>query len=339
MVDNKNPQYYLNQIPKGEEQIATANKQIADALFEMANIYNDKLNDYKKAEETYNEFVRRFPNDPRGADALFVCYRNQEKEGNEAGKDKYKSELLAKFPDSKYAKILSQPNFRAQLERMMAMEDSIYEQTYKDYLNSEYNKVMATANRMEKEFPVSPLIPKFMLLKSLSAGKLGDKDSLTNSLNRLLARYPNSDVATMAKDVLALMAQGNTPQAGNNSNLTNIREKVLNDSISTGEPRLKGFRYNEKTPYLYYLITDPAEVKENWLLYYTASYNFTKFLVKDFDLRVKNGTLVVSGLDNLEEALWYAKGIDEDNDMNKLLQGKKHRSLVISAENSELIGR
>lgn len=339
VVDNKNPQYYLNQIPKGEEQIATANKQIADALFEMANIYNDKLNDNKKAEETYNEFVHRFPYDPRGADALFVCYRNQEKEGNEAGKDKYKSELLAKFPDSKYAKILSQPNFRAQLERMMAMEDSIYEQTYKDYLNSEYNKVMSTANRMEKEFPVSPLIPKFMLLKSLSAGKLGDKDSLTNSLNTLLARYPNSDVATMAKDVLALMAQGNTPQAGNNSNLANIREKVLNDSIATGEPKLKGFRYNEKTPYLYYLITDPAEVKENWLLYYTASYNFTKFLVKDFDLRVKNGTLVVSGLDNLEEALWYAKGIDEDNDMNKLLQGKKHRSLVISAENSELIGR
>lgn len=339
VVDNKNPQYYLNQIPKGEEQIAAANFQVADALYEMANIYNEKLNDYKKAEETYNEFVRRFPNDARGADALFICYRNQEKSGNDSGKEKYKSELLAKYPDSKYAKILSQPDFRAQLERMMAMQDSIYEQTYKDYLNSNFNKVMETANNMEKEFPVSPLIPKFMLLKSLSAGKIGDKDSLTNSLNTLLARYPNSDVATMAKDVLALMAQGNTPQAGNNGSLASMREKVLTDSLAAGEPKLKGFRYNEKTPYLYYMITDPAEVRENWLLYYTASYNFTKFLVKDFDLRVKNGTLVVSGLDNLEEALWYAKGIDEDKDMNKLLEGKKHRSLVISAENSELIGR
>ena len=48
---------------------------------------------------------------------------------------------------------------------------------------------------------------------------------------------------------------------------------------------------------------------------------------------------MVSGLDNLEEALWYAKGIDEDNDIQQLLNGKKHRSLVISAENSELIGR
>lgn len=339
VVDNKNPQYYLSQIPRGEEQIAAANRQVADALYEMGNIYNEKLNDYIKAEETYNEFVRRFPNDPRGADAMFICYRNQEKNGNESKKEVYKSELLAKYPESKYAKILSQPNFRAQLERMMTLQDSIYEQTYKDYLNSDYNKVMTTANNMEKEFPVSPLIPKFMLLKSLSAGKMGDKDSLTNSLNTLLARYPNSEVATMAKDVLALMAQGNDPQAGSNGNLAGMREKVLTDSLAAGEPKLKGFRYNEKTPYLYYMITDPNEVKENWLLYYTASYNFTKFLVKDFDLRVKDGTLVVSGLDNLEEALWYAKGIDEDNDMNKLLEGKQHRSLVISAENSELIGR
>lgn len=339
ITDNKNPQYYLNQIPKGEEQVAAANLQVADALFEMGNIYNEKLFDTPKAIETYNEFVRRFPTDKRSADALFYCYRIEEKNGNTDKQMTYKDALVSNYADSKYAKILSQPNFRAQLERMENIQDSIYEQTYKDYLNGQFNKVMETANNMEKEFPVSPLLPKFMLLKSLSAGKIGDKDSLTNSLNALLAKYPNSEVATMAKDVLALMAQGNLPSVGTTGNLAEMREKVLTDSLSAGEPRLKGFQLNEKTPYLYYLITDPQEVKENWLLYYTASYNFTKFLVKDFDLRVKDGTLVVSGLDNLEEALWYAKGIDEDNDMNKLLEGKKHRSLVISAENSELIGR
>lgn len=339
VANNKNPQYYLSQIPNTPEKVATANGQIADAMFEMGNIYNDKLNDQKKAEETFNEFMRRFPNDPRCADALFICYRIHEKNGDVTGTEKYKNNLVANYPNSKYAKILSQPDFRAQLERMESIQDSIYEQTYKNYLKGNYNEVMQTAVNMEKEFPVSPLIPKFMLLQSLSAGKLGDKDSLTNSLNTLLTRYPNSDVATMAKDVLALMEQGNIPTAGSMGNLAEMREMVLTDSLAAGEPKLKGFRLNEKTPYLYYMITDPEEVRENWLLYYTASYNFTKFLVKDFDLRVKNGTLVVSGLDNLDEALWYAKGIDEDNDMNKLLEGKKHRSLVISAENSELIGR
>lgn len=339
VTDTKNPQYYLAQIPKGEEQITSAKNQIADALFEMGNIYNEKLNDTKKAEETYDEFIRRFPNDKRCADAMFICYRINEKNGNATEVEKYKNQLVSNYPDSKYAKILSQPDFRAQLERMESQQDSIYEQTYKNYLKGEYNTVMQTANYMEKEYPVSPLIPKFMMLKSLSAGKTGDKDSLKNSLNTLISKYPNSDVATMSKDILALIEQGNIPTSGSNSSLAEKREMVLTDSLASGEPTLKGFRVNEKTPYLYYLITDPSEVRENWLLYYTASYNFTKFLVKDFDLRVKDGTLVVSGLDNLEEALWYAKGIDEDKDINTLLEGKKHRSLVISAENSELIGR
>lgn len=338
-TDTKNPQYYLSQIPKGEEQLANAKLQIADAMYEMANIYNEKLNDYPKALETYNDFVQRFPEDNRSADALFVCYRICEKRNNEKGKRDYKENLIAEYPDSKYSKILSQPDFRAQLERMESMQDSIYEQTYKNYLNGRFEQVMQTANYMEHEFPVSPLIPNFMLLKSLSAGKMGNIDSLTNSLKNLLAHHPTSTVATMAKDVLALIAQGQIPTEGTTGNLAQVRDKVLTDSLATNEPRLKGFQFNEKVPYLFYLITDPNEVRENWLLYYCASYNFTKFLVKDFDLRVKDGTLVVSGLDNLDEALWYAKGIEEDNEMNNLLKGKKYRSLVISAENSELIGR
>jgi tetratricopeptide (TPR) repeat protein len=338
-TNDKDPKYYLQQIPTTKEQLEASDIQIADALLEMGSIYDEKIGDHSKAIATYEEFIRRFPNDKRTPDAYFNCYRISEKNGNNDMAEQYKNSLVNKFPDTKYAKILSQPDFRAQLEHMENVQDSIYGATYKNFLKGNYQQVMAASNQMEKDYPVSPLIPKFLLLKSLSAGKMGDKDSLTNSLNDLLARYPDSDVSTMAKDIISLMKQGKEPQKGSTSNLANKRDAlILNDSIK-GQPALKGFRLNEKVPYLYYLITDPTEVKENWLLYYTASYNFTKFLVKDFDLRVKNGTLVVSGLDNLEEALWYAQGIDKDEDMQKLLAGKKHRSLVISEENSELIGR
>lgn len=338
-LSNKNPEFYLRQIPNSEEQIASSNVQIADALYNMAILYDEKLNNQPKAIETFMEFIKRFPNDSRAAEAYYNSYRILSKEDKTVEADNMKDQLIAKYPDSKYAMILSQPNYRAQLEQMQSVQDSIYEATYKLYLKGVYQSVANNANRMEKQYPVSPLIPKFMLLKSLSAGKSGDKDSLTNSLNTLVERYPNSDVSTMAKDILALIKLGHEPKEGSASSLAEAREMVLTDSVKDGEPTLKGFRLNEKTPYLYYMITDPTEVRENWLLYYTASYNFTKFLVKDFDLKVKDGTMVVSGLDNLDEALWYAQGIDKDEDIQKLLKDKKHRSLVISQENSELIGR
>ena len=95
---------------------------------------------------------------------------------------------------------MSQPDFRAQLEHMENVQGlHLWSHPYKNFLKGNYQQVMAASNQMEKDYPVSPLIPKFLLLKSLSAGKMGDKDSLTNSLNDLLARYPDSDVSTMAK--------------------------------------------------------------------------------------------------------------------------------------------
>lgn len=339
---NANPKsvdFYLAQIPKNDEQKKNAELQLADALFEMAIIYNEKLNDYKKALETFDEFRKRFPNDPRSADAAYYCFSINNKLQNTIETEKYKNILLSEYPDTKYAQILSHPDYRKKYESMMAIQDSLYEKTYKDYLKGNYSDVIATSEKMEKEYHMSPLIPKFMMLKSLSIGKSGDKDSLQACLTKLVKEYPTNEVSTMAKDILALMKQGLEPKQSQAGGLAEKRDLLLSDTLSERASTNNGFVYNEKSNYFYYIITDPAEVKENWLLYYVASYNFTKFLVKDFDLHVKNGTLVVSGLDNLDEALWYAKGIDEDNDLKKFLDGKKYTKLVISQENSELIGR
>ena len=218
-TDTKNVQFYLSQIPTGREQIDASNKQIADALYQMGVIYEEKLNDYRKAQETYSEFTRRFPNDNRAADVLFYCYKLAQKTGDNVATDGYKNELLTSYPESKYSKILTHPDFRAQIERMEQEQDSIYENTYRKYLKGEFNEVMANANSMEQTYPMSPLLPKFMLLKSLSAGKAGDRDSLKNSLKTLLHRYPNStqrlhcqqrdsfeEIQTERKDPLPLLS-------------------------------------------------------------------------------------------------------------------------------------
>ena len=338
-LTDKNIEFYLRQIPSTDEQLANSDKQIAEALLSMATLYDEKLNDQEKAIETFDEFLRRFKGNEKTPDAYFNCYRISEKLGNTSAANAYKDKLVNEYPNCKYSMILSQPDYRERLLKMQSEQDSIYEATYNKYRKGDYYAVIKTSDSIKSIYPVSPLIPKFILLKSLSEGKLGQKDSLTANLNNLVANYPNSDAASMAKDIIALINQGFEPKEGTSSQLSEKMAMTLTDSVAGGEPTLKAFRFNEKTQYLYYLITNPEEVRENWLLYYTASYNFSKFLVKDFDLNVKNGTLVVSGLDNLDEALWYAQGIDNDADLQNLLKGKTYESLVISQENSELIGR
>lgn len=337
----KRPEYYLKQIPFSEEQKKSSNEQLADALFNLGVIYDEKLNDYEKAFQAFEEFAKRYPNDPRTADGFYCCYRIAGKMNDAQLTDKYRDILLSDYPNSKYAKILSQPDFKAKLEKMKDVQDSLYERTYAAFLNGQFDEVKANTAYMETNYPVSSLMPKFLLLNALSIGKTAGKDTFSVALNNLLERYPNSDVSSMAKDILALINQGNNPEQGTSTGgLMALREENRKEEAAeNGVVENKGFTVSFDSPYIFVIITDTTKVNSNKLLYETATYNFTKFLIKDFDLDVKNGILSVSGLDNYDEALWYINGVIADKGIQALLYGTEYKYLLITPENLELIGK
>ncbi len=336
----KNPDYYLRQIPMTPEQKAVSLSQVENALFAEALTYSEKIEDYPLALETFEEYIRRFGNKDKAADALFYSYNIAQNSGNAAKAEEYKNKLIEMYPDTKYAQILGTPDYQEKLMRMNKLQDSIYTETYEAYLKSDYNKVKANAEFMEKNYAVSNLMPKFMMLKALSHGKQGEQDSLQKELKTIIAKYPNSDVTSMAKDIIALIEQGGVTQAGTSSSLASEREQMLVESTDGDLTAHKNeFTFSKDEPYLFFIITKEEEVNRNQLLFNVATYNFTKFLVKDFDLKIRQGIVTVSGFDNLDEALWYANGVKADSALTAQLNGKEHTLLVISEDNSKLIGR
>lgn len=337
----KRPEYYLKQIPFNDDQKKVAHSQLADALFNLGVVYDEKLSDYEKAYEAFEEFIKRYPDDPRAADAYYCCYRIAEKNNEASRANQYRDKLTESYPESKYAKILSQPNFRASLEKMQGVQDSLYEQTYAAFLKGNFSEVKNNTAYMEATYPVSSLMPKFLLLNALSIGKTAGKDTFATALNNLLERYPSSDVSSMAKDILALINQGNTPEQGTSAGgLMALRDEIQkNEAKENGVEENDGFTVSYDSPYIFLLLTDTAKVNQNKLLYETATYNFTKFLIKDFDLELNKGILYVSGLDNFDEALWYINGIIADKGIQSLLSGTDYRYLLITPENLDLIRR
>ena len=59
-LDNKNPEYYLQQLPVTEEQIAESNDIIKDGLFNLGKIYKDKLEDYGNAEKNARKQLKNY---------------------------------------------------------------------------------------------------------------------------------------------------------------------------------------------------------------------------------------------------------------------------------------
>ena len=80
---------------------------------------------------------------------------------------------------------------------------------------------------------------------------------------------------------------------------------------------------------------------ENQLLYELAKFNFSNFLVRNFDLNIERqdgvNQLTISGFLNFDEALQYARQLYAYDAMADILT--QCRSLVISDVNLPLIGK
>ncbi len=309
LADNKNPEFYLSQIPKTPEQVAQSNTEIGNALIAMAAIYEKRLEDNDAAEATLNDYEKRFPDGEHLLDCYYAQYQIYGHLHKDNERTAVRQKIIDKFPDSKQAIILSQPDYADCVAQMYAMQDSLYAAAYDDYSQSNFSAVIAKYDYMAQNYPLSTLMPKFTFLRALSLGKTASQEQFGTALNELVTRYPQSDVASMSKDILALISQGKEAKQGTASNLAALRQQEL--QVEAEEPITeKTYTPERKIPFA--LLLQPAEnITQNQLLYDIAAYNFSKFLIKDYDLNVRtiDGVkfVALSGFENFDETNWYRK--------------------------------
>ncbi|HLP04219.1 MAG TPA: tetratricopeptide repeat protein [Paludibacter sp.] len=347
LADNKNPEFYLRQIPLTPSQINKSNADMATAMFSMGLIYKDKVEDIPMAMNTFQEFVRRFASNERVPDAYFQMYVMQTQLGNTTEANLYRSKLISDFPDSKYKKMLADPDYKARLERMYHEQDSIYSQAYKAYNGNDFSTVFKLADYFQQNYPSSPLMPKLLFLNALSVGKKESPEKFRAALSQLVADYPTSDVSAMAKDILALIKQGQEAKTGTSSGSLLARRESIDNNVN-GENALnaemagKQFSTDRQGKHRVMLISSDSLPQINRLLYQVASFNFSRFLIKDFDLVVnkldaESNVLSVTNLESYEEAQWYLNSVGADATLSKLLAELHAKRVIVSEENYALL--
>ena len=309
-TDNHKPEFYLQQIPKTEEDLAISDSLIANALFNLIFIYQDEVGDQELADETYAEFKRRFPNDKRVEEI-----NNQ------------------RNPD---------PEMIAKLRKMIAEQDSVYEQTYNAYKRSDFAQVKANKNYAEEAFPMSPLMPRFLFLNAVAVARTDGQDAFVVALKDMVSRYPESELSAMAKDMLAMMGQGMESQKGElKSDLEQLRAERKEETPETDETI--AYSQNRNTQSLILLeLPEADEAKLNKLLYEVALFNFSQFLIRDFELQKmpvwqEGCALRISGFESLDETTWYLGLVAKNEDLSRFIQKEKITSLCITDENYQLI--
>lgn len=338
--DTKNPQYYLQQIPKTPEQLAASDTMIATALYNMVCIYEDKLEDRQLADETLQELNQRFPNDGHLAELYYRRYLTCLKHDNKAEAELARQQLITRFPNSKQAQTAANPDYFAQLQRIEAEQDSVYEQAYKAFRKNDFQEVKRLKNYAEENYLLSPLMPRFLFLNTIAVARTENQDAFIEALRDMVRRYPDSETGAMAKDMLAMMNAGLESQTGDNSTLLDRRAETSPVDSALLEQTFSAEK-QEKSSVLVLVHSDEKTL--NNLLYEVALFNFSQFLIKDFDLKVipvfsvTDGALIVSGFESYDEALWYVDIMKGNPELQTLFNKENARIITITDRNLPLL--
>jgi tetratricopeptide (TPR) repeat protein len=299
-TDTHKPEYYLQQIPKTEQDYALSDSLWREAMVALYYIYRDKLEDEALAQETLKALDERFATHPS---------------------------VLAVHEDERLRALRNDEAYIARMQRMLAEQDSLYSATYEAYTHGQYAEVKANKQYAETNFPQSRLIPRFLFLNAVSVARTEGQEPFIAELRNLVEKHGDTELGAMAKDMLAMMGQGMESQkGGTTSDLAEMRGQV-EETMQDSAAQVQEWNEDRKLPSVAVLILPTADEQAlNDLLYEVALFNFSQFLIRDFDLQKmpvwgETAALRISGFADMDEAEWWIDLIQKNVDMQSVLQG------------------
>lgn len=333
-------EYYLAQIPFTEDQIEASNKIIEDGLFNAGVIFKDKLNNLPLSEKQLKRLTSQYPDFEKMADAYYHMYLLYMRKGETDVAEGYVERLKKEYPESEWTTLLSDPYFVENAKLGVHMEDSLYASTYDAFKAARYAEVSGNVRISDSRFPLGANRDKFVFIGGLSKLNEGDAEGCLEDMNTVVKKWPQSGVAEMAGMIVKGVSEGKRLKGGkfDLDNVWERRSEVLTDNDSTSVRELSDERF---AAFTFMIAYKPDSTDENRLLFELARYNFTSFLVRNFDIAVEDADgihrMKVSGFRNYDEALQYVRQLFTNKTITSLIG--RNRTIIISEKNLPLLGR
>lgn len=332
-------EYYLKQIPFTEEQVQASNLIIMDGLYNSGVIFKDKLDNLPLSEKALRRITDSYPEYENMADVFYHLFLLYSRMGEPQTAETYVEKLRQSYPESPWTTLLTDPYFAENAKFGEHIEDSIYAATYDAFKADRLQEVAANLKISETRFPLGANRDKFIFIGGLGKLNNGDAEGCVTDMNTLVEKFPQSELSNLAGMIVNGVKAGRRIYGGkfDMSNVWERRTETMAPADSTAEKTLSNER---NTDFLFIFAYSPDSVDENRLLYELAKYNFTSYMVRNFDIVIEPmegiNRMTVSGFRNYDEALQYARQLYEQQ--NIIRQAAHSRTIIISKTNLPLLG-
>jgi len=191
-------QFYISQIPTDQKLIDSLAKDRNFAYYQLGLIYKEKFKEYELAASRLEQLLKNKPEERLVLPAMYNLYKIYQQISPVKAAD-MKQQILAKYPDSRYAQILNNPE--------VEVTDSdnpeiVFNALYKKFENNQLREVYTEVEEAIFKFTGEESLPKFEMLKAKVSGRTSGLDEYKKALNFVALTYPNAQEGKQAEKIL-----------------------------------------------------------------------------------------------------------------------------------------
>ena len=197
------------------------------------------------------------------------------------------------------------------------MHDSLYQKAYRAWQEGDTTTVRSAWETFYEQYPRSGLLPQFLLLHALTYAQSGDAAVTERYLSQLLERFPESEAAPLAKNIVDGLLQGRTlaVNASLNSQWGTF-PSAIPDALDIPK-EVSPFSTRRSGPHMLLLTFEADSPNKNRILFSTANFNFTQFRLRTFEfsfITIPDGeALIVQPFQSYDEASRYILMMQSDS--------------------------
>lgn len=311
----------ISQIPMTEEARNTALGKIEVALYKLGNIYNFDLEEEENAVTAFENLLSRFPKTTYEAEVLYQLYLIYKNLNNPLSEN-YKNQLLDKYPNTTYAKLLANPNYTEESTEANEKQKKAYSVAYTLFKEGKFEEATTLLNQTLNEFQETIFTPRLRLLKILIVGKTEDINLYQYQLADFIENHPDSDITPYAKELLEA-----------SRNFLEKQQRLLGTEF---------VKYFEQEHYFILLYDRKSNAPVDALTESVSTFNDNLFEKQSLStsnliLNESYAMIMVSGLEEKSAAINYFNTFEKEDVISENQQNSKFNKFVISKDNFNIL--
>ena len=196
----------LANVPLTKTAMDTSNSKIARSLFQLGKNYQELLEDYPAAIETYQRSLKRFPDSLYNGELylnLSYCYR---KIGNLEQADYYKNLLLSKFQKTVYAQYVIHPESFNPTEKDTAASHR-YDDIYNLFIEGRFDSALQQKHIADSLYGKTYWNPQLLYIQSVYYIQKRQDSAAIHTLHEIIDNYPKSPMKDRAAKMIEVLGK------------------------------------------------------------------------------------------------------------------------------------